>query len=130
MKRNTNIQPNSIVSPRIKNNDDGIVQAKGDSAASHHYWREKDARCLSNIQRCHGTSVRLPNNEFIPSTQQGLLPLSTKLSTRARTVKILPQLNSASLISMGQLCDDDCRVVLTKEHLVAVKDNEIILQGN
>ena len=123
------MQPSSIVSPTINDEENEIIQAKGDSAASHHYWRVKDARCLSNITQCNGPSVRLPNNEFISSTQQGLLPLSSKLSHRAKTAKILPKLNSASLISMGQLCDDGCKVVLTKDHLIAVKEDEIILQG-
>ena len=42
---------------------------------------------------------------------------------------ILPGLKSASLISIGQLCDDDCDVLLNKTKLVAIKDNKIILKG-
>ena len=30
---------------------------------------------------------------------------------------------------MGQLCDDDCLVVLSKKKLAAVKDNKIVLEG-
>ena len=42
---------------------------------------------------------------------------------------ILPELKSSSLISMGQLCDDDCLVVLSKKKLAAIKDNKIVLKG-
>ena len=42
---------------------------------------------------------------------------------------ILPGLKSASLISIGQLCDDDCDVYLNNKILLAVKDNEVIMEG-
>ena len=41
---------------------------------------------------------------------------------------ILPGLNSASLISIGQLCDDQYDVNLNKKIIKAVKDKEIILE--
>ena len=34
-----------------------------------------------------------------------------------------------SLISLGQLCDDGCTVVLTKNDLIVYKHNEKILKG-
>ena len=42
---------------------------------------------------------------------------------------ILPGLNSASLISIGQLCDNEYDVHLNKKIIIAVKDKEIILEG-
>ena len=42
---------------------------------------------------------------------------------------ILPQLKSASLISIGQLCDDNCDVHLNKTKLVAIKNDKVILEG-
>ena len=106
-----------------------IVMAKGDSAASHHYWRIEDAKVLSNIIDKPGPSVVIPNNSTIAVTSQGDLPISEKLSPCARNAMILPGLKSASLVSIGQLCDDDCNVLLNKKKLIAVKDNEIVLQG-
>ena len=49
--------------------------------------------------------------------------------TKARTAMILPGLNSASLVSIGQLCDDECDVYLNKKILIAVKDKVIKLDG-
>ena len=43
---------------------------------------------------------------------------------------VLPELKSASLVSLGQLCDDGCTVVLTKPKLYAMKNNKVILQGD
>ena len=43
---------------------------------------------------------------------------------------ILPHLKSALLISIDQLCDDNCDVVLNKEKLYAFKQSKLILEGN
>lgn len=59
---------------------------------------------------------------------KGHLPLSTSLTSSATKTAIFPQLQH-SLISLGQLCDDDCQVLLDKTNLFAIKDNKIILQG-
>ena len=42
---------------------------------------------------------------------------------------ILPNLKGASLISIGQLCDDNCEVHLNKSTLLATKNKEIIMEG-
>ena len=54
--------------------------AKGDNAASSHYWRPEDKIVLDNIENCLGPSVLLPNNEKIALTEKGQLPLSDILS--------------------------------------------------
>ena len=61
--------------------------------------------------------------------QKGILPLSHKLTKEGSTAKILPGLSSAPLISLGQICGDDCKVFLDKKTFIAVKDDEIILEG-
>ena len=107
-----------------------FVTAKGDSAASAHYWREEDSACLTEIQTAPGPAVTLPNNTTIRATKQGNVPINALLSSRAENVVILPSLKSASLISLGQLCDDDCKVLLDKRKLYAVKKNTLVLQGD
>ena len=103
--------------------------AKGDSAASSHYWRPQDKIVLDKIENCLGPSVLLPNNDMISSTEKGQIPLSNVLSKSAKTAMILPQLASSSLISLGQLCDDNCKILLDKQQLIAVKNNKIVLRG-
>ena len=84
------------------------VVAKADSGATKHYFRPQDSNILKNLHQIEGgTPVHLPDGSAIQTTHQGNLPLSTELSLTAITVNILPHLRSASLVSLGQLCDDD-----------------------
>ena len=98
-----------------------MVIAKGDSGATSHYWRERDKSCLQQIENAPGPTVTLPNNSTITSTSRGKLPLHDSLSLQATTTLILPNLQSLSLISLGQLCDDDCQVHLNKKLLFVLK---------
>ena len=117
-RNNTNVKCFSEVPPPN-------IIAKGDSAASQNYWREEDEHCLQNIRPYSGPSVVLPDADTIAPTKKGSIPLSTKLSPSAQTTTILPQLKSSSLISLGQICDDDCTVILDKKNLVAIKDKNV-----
>ena len=106
-----------------------IVIAKGDSGASANYWRSEDTKVLQNMHRNTSINVTLPNNHSISSTQSGTIPLSNKLSTKSKEATVLPNLQSSSLISLGQLCDDDCKVLLDKKELNVYKDNQVLLRG-
>ena len=88
--------------------------AKGDSGASNHYWRPSDKDVLKNTQTISGPVVQLPNNTTIQATESGELPLHNSLTATVRQAFILPKLKSANLIYIGQLCDDDCNIVLNK----------------
>ena len=66
-------------------------------------------------------SVRLSNKHTINVTSQEQLPMSEALSQRAQNAMILPGLKSASLISLGQLCDDNCNLLLNKRQIFAIK---------
>ena len=105
-----------------------FIVAKADRGATKHYFCLQDTPCLKNIHPIDGPSVFLPNMESIKTTHQGSLPFE-ELSSTALAANILPNLHSASLTSLGQLCDDDCDVWLNK-HLINVFQNHLrILQG-
>ena len=115
------------VVPQFKRNH---IIAKGDSGASRHYFKPSDANVLQNISPATDVKVILPDNSELTSTHKGLLPiLSNEISQQAKTSTILKNLNSSSLISLGQLCDDDCKVLLTKNKIHVVKNNKIVIQG-
>ena len=42
---------------------------------------------------------------------------------------ILTKLTSSSLISLGQLCNDDCEILLNKTTILAIKNKKVILRG-
>ena len=50
------------------------------------------------------------------------------MSSSAKRVEVFPHLNH-NLISLGQLCDDKCTVLLDKNKLIAVQDADIKITG-
>jgi hypothetical protein len=62
--------------------------------------------------------------------QKGTLKLSSaKLSSPAQTAFVLDNLKTGTLISLAQLCDDDCIAIFTKYDVQIVKDNQVIIKG-
>ena len=104
------------------------IIAKGDSGASNHYFRPEDKRVLSNITPANGPDVHQPDSTVLTTEATGTVPIDDSLSADAKKAMILPDLKSASLISLGQLCNDYCLVVLSKKKLAVVKDNKIVLR--
>ena len=103
--------------------------AKGDSATTQHYWKQVDCGVLQYIQHIQGPSVQQPNYTCLKCNGFGQLPLSSSLSPTGKQAMILPALKSSNLISLRQLCDDNCKVVLSKQHLHAIKDDKVVLEG-
>jgi len=62
------------------------------------------------------------------ATAVGTLPIASQLSTRAKEAHVFSELQQP-LLSLGQLCDDNCNVLLTKSTLIAKKNDNIILTG-
>ena len=86
----------------------------------------------TTLQQCtptRGPTVHLPNGETISASIQGYLTCAKKLSQQAKLVHVFPDLHSTSLISLGQLCDDGCTIVLTNTGIFVFKQKEVILTG-
>ena len=106
-----------------------VVIAKGDSAASKHYFKSDDKHILVKVKfDANGPTVILPNSSWLKSFESGELPISTLISALGKKTAIFDELHS-SLISLGQLCDDNCVVVLGKYLLEVIKDNKVVLRG-
>ena len=104
------------------------IIAKADSGASKHYFTMTGATTLHHCSKTNGPTVHLPNGDTISASMQGFLPFS-KLTKQAQLVHVFPDLHSTSLISLGQLCDDGCTIVLTDKGIFVFKQKEIILTG-
>jgi hypothetical protein len=65
----------------------------------------------------------------MPTTQQGVLRLSHKLSHSAQTAFVLDDLKTGTLVSLAQLCDDDCIAIFSKYDVKILKENQIIITG-
>ena len=105
--------------------------AKADRGATKHYFQKADKSCFKNLISLSstGSTVHLPNLETITSSASGLLPLHTLVSPAAKLTHIFDDLHRTSLLSLGQLCDDSCKVLLDQKHMHVYKNNSIVLKG-
>jgi hypothetical protein len=106
------------------------ITAKADSGASNHYWRPQDTTALSSIKKDNTTTVRLPDLTTIASTKAGTINFqTTTLSPKATKAHVLPNLQNASLISLGQLADDACITILEDHQIEIYKKDNPQLRG-
>jgi hypothetical protein len=106
------------------------ILAKADSGASSHDFREADQNVLSNLRATpFGPTVMLPDSTHVQATQSGLLPLHRSLSKTAKTAHVLDGMTNSLLISIGQLCDDDCVAILDTRRPQVFKNSQCILMG-
>ena len=94
-----------------------------------YYWRERDVDVLETIQEEPGPPVTLPNSKTINDTKVGFIPLGPEVSKHGRKARILRDLTSANLISLGQLADDGCFSHLDDNNLIVTKNNKLVLTG-
>ena len=102
----------------------------GDSGASGNYFNITDIKLLKGVYKHNDDNkitVTLPNGNKITSTHIGYLNIKN-LSKIARKVHLFPNLKG-SLLSFGQICDDNCQVVLDNISAKVLKNNAIILTG-
>ena len=88
-----------------------------DTAATHNYLEEKGIEYCTNIQHAFGPNVKVANGNIISPNKQGILKISKELSNEAQHSFIFNDLKTGSLISIGQLCDDDCIALFSKYNL-------------
>ena len=61
--------------------------------------------------------------------KSGILPLHDLLSTTVKQASVLEGLSNASLLSIGQLCDDNCIAIFDKQNLHVFKNGQCIVKG-
>ena len=74
--------------------------------------------------------VQLPNNETMSETRTGNIPLASSLSNHAKKAHIFDGIHSASLISLGEMFDDDCVAIFDKNEINILKRKTPILKGH
>ena len=95
-----------------------------DNGTSLHYFKVN--ALLQDVQHINDrVSVTLLNNETILSTHCGYLPI-IGLTQAAQQAEILPGLEMSSLLSVSQLYDGGCIVVLTETEARVTKYYNII----
>ena len=66
---------------------------------------------------------------IISPTKKAIIPLLKILTEKARVAFSFDNLKRGSLISIGQLCDDDCIAIFTKYDVKIIRLNEILIRG-
>ena len=106
------------------------ITTKLDSGASGTYIRKEDENIAQQKHPSYnGPRVILPDNSVLTPSHECNLKIPG-MSRKGTSAYIFPELKSASLISIGQLCDDGCTVTFTANGVKAVKENNIVLHGS
>ena len=101
-----------------------------DSGASKHYFRPGDKAALTNIKPLRdGPKLRLPDGSLLQVREKGTIPLSPIVPVAAGEASIVPNLRSASLLSVGQFTDFGCTAELSYRYALIKKAQQIILRG-
>ena len=124
---NPNI-PSSIADPQRSYSH--VVKIKPDTGASSHYLRTTDSNVLNDIRITPvGPVVTLPDLSNIQAKAEGQLQLHPCLSKKATTAHVFDELTNTSLLSVGQLCDDDCTAIFDKAAMKIIKNGMTIITG-
>ena len=100
-----------------------------DSGASYNFIKQADTSLLEHKKELkNGPPAQLPNGTAITPTQDGFLPISS-LSAKAKHSLVYPGIQNASLLSIGQMCDDGCIAIFDANNMSIIKNDEIILTG-
>ena len=115
--------------PRTAQPSSSSFTLKVDTGASQHYIKKDDKKYLQNCTASsRKNSIFLPDGHTITSTYQGQLPLPSHLAAKTKVAKVLPSLHN-SLLSIGQLCDDNCIAVFHKRYFFLLKNLKVLLRG-
>ena len=102
------------------------IQTIPDSGCTKHYLKQDNHLPLhSSSTKIH---VQIPNGDILHSSQSTYLPING-ISKPAQQAHILPTLQTGNLLSIAQLCDDNCKVEFEKTKVTVRKNREIVLQG-
>ena len=78
----------------------------------------------------HGATIQLPDSSTISATAVGCLPLPASLTISATNTHVFDDLHSELLISLGQICDNDCVAILYKHKIQVIKESKVVMQGH
>ena len=106
------------------------IIAKGDSAVFNHYFPPKKIASLQDIVADKfGPTIVLPNISTLAKHSTAKLPFTLSISYPAKKISELDN-KQHSLISLGQLCEDNCQSMLDKNNLYDFNNEKLFFQGN
>ena len=100
-----------------------------DTAATKHYITEDVLDICTSVQDTIGPNVAVADGRIMVPTKKAILPLPAKLRDKAKIAFSFQNLKSGSLISIGQLCDDDCIAIFSRYDVQIIKDHQVLIKG-
>ena len=79
-----------------------------DTLATKHYITEDTLQICKDVKDTIGPYVTVADGRIMAPTKKAQLPLPKEFTKHTRTAYSFNNLKSGTLISTGQLCDDDC----------------------
>ena len=93
--------------------------------ASGHYLTQRYT-ITPSVPTTNPISVQLPSGQLISNTHDTHLPIFD-LPPTATLARIFPSLRSASLVSIGQLCDAGCKATFDSQKVKVTKNGKVLL---
>jgi hypothetical protein len=90
---------------------------------------DAEQHCTNVAATCTGPTVRIAYGQTMLATKRATIPLSKELSSSATTGHIFSDVKSGSLVSIGQLCDDNCTALFKKSNVSIIKNGIVIIKG-
>ena len=100
------------------------------TAATAHYLHPNALPHCSHVAHTtSGPTFQVANKNIIKPAFSSTLQLSSKLSSRAQSAHFFNEITTGSLISMRQICENDCVAIFTKSDVKILKHNRVIITG-
>ena len=102
-----------------------------DTSTSKYFLQTKTKPTCTKVTPLKSTvaSATAADGGKMTATHKVKIPLAKELSTQAQTRFILNNLLIGSLVSIGQLCDDDYIALFTKCNVKIIKNGTVIIEG-
>jgi hypothetical protein len=116
--------------PNYKNQQANNTTGLLDYAAPAHYGDQgAEQHCVNVSPTTTGPSVQVANGHIIEPNKRVTIPLAPELSADAKIGHLFNNLQSGTLISLGQLCGDECDALFTKYDVKIYKHGQVIIVG-
>ena len=84
---------------------------------------------MDNIVNAPGPMIIIPDTGKLQARKHISLPILRIFSPAATINTIIPGFNSSYMLSLGQLYDNGCNVLLNKQKMYAIKEKGVVIEG-
>jgi hypothetical protein len=108
-----------------------LISTIADTGSTGHFFKQQDIpESLQNTtSTAESIDITLPNGSNIASEAQATMHLPT-IPVTANIIHLFPDLQSHSLLSIGELCDAGCAAEFTQQNVIVKYQHKPILEGH